>query len=732
MFNQTFFAAMAPTWAEQLPLKHALTYWIDACQRSVLTLDVLRERGNVYAEHAKSGKPPVLVFDFETVMDARDFDLPANYALVRITPPPEMPTDPAKRPFVVIDPRAGHGPGIGGFKPDSEIGIALQAGHPCYFFSFFPEPMPGQTIEAVARAELKFLEHVGALHPDANAKPFVIGNCQGGWALMLLAAAQPEAVGPILLAGAPVSYWAGVEGKHPMRYSGGLMGGSWLASLTGDLGNGKFDGAHLVSNFEKLNPANTYWSKLYNLYAQVDTERERFLDFERWWGGHYLMNKAEMDWIVQNLFVGNRLARGGVQTADGAVQIDLRKIRAPIIVFASWGDNITPPQQALNWIADLYADASEIRANEQTIVYCLHEKVGHLGIFVSAGVAKKETTEIAAALDLIDMLPPGLYEMTIEDTAPGMSHLELTDGRYLSTFHPREVSDILALDDGREDEEAFDVARRVAEINQANYDKFLSPVVRAVANEPSAKLARKLNPARMERWLVSDKNPALWPVKAVANAVRQQRRPVAPDNPFVLAEQAGSAWIEQTLNSYRDARDAVQEQLFLSIYNSPLLAAALPGAEPEHERAAQPIDTQLSDTACIEQGSALDAGMRMLIHIASDGSGIDERPLRMMQQLLQEAHAAGETSLTLADLKRSAKTQQRALLLDRKRALAALPRLLPEPNQARSAFALVQRIANAQGPLSEAHAQRLAEIELALNLAPLTASAAATGAQDHE
>ncbi len=718
MFNQTFFAAMAPAWAEHLPLKHALTYWVDAWQRSVLTLDVLRERGNVYAEHAKSGKPPVLVFDFETVMDARDFELPANYALVRITPPPELPTDPAKRPFVVIDPRAGHGPGIGGFKPDSEIGIALKAGHPCYFFSFFPEPMPGQTIEAVARAELRFLEHVGALHPEANGKPFVIGNCQGGWALMLLAAAQPEAVGPILLAGAPVSYWAGVEGKHPMRYSGGLMGGSWLASLTGDLGNGKFDGAHLVSNFEKLNPANTHWGKLYGLYSQVDTERERFLDFERWWGGHYLMNKAEMDWIVQNLFVGNRLARGGVQTADGALHIDLRKIRAPIIVFASWGDNITPPQQALNWIADLYQNRDEIRAHEQTIVYCLHERVGHLGIFVSAGVAKKETTEIAAALDLIDMLPPGLYEMTIEDTTPEMSHLELTDGRYLSTFHPREVSDILALDDGREDEQAFDVARRVAEINQANYDKFISPAVQAVANEPTAKLARKLNPARMERWLLSDKNPALWPVKLMASVVRQQRRPVAADNPFVQAEQTGSAWITQSLDAYRDSRDAAQEQLFMAIYNSPLLRSVLAVSDEPQDPSPDLPASPRPARASIEEGSALDAGMRMLIHIASDGSGIDERPLRMMQLLLQEAHAAGETRLTLADLKRSAKTQHLALLLDRERALAALPRLLPEPNQARSAFALVRKIAHAQGPLSAAHAQRLEQIAQALNLSP--------------
>ncbi|MGN5478932.1 DUF3141 domain-containing protein [Cupriavidus basilensis] len=57
--------------------------------------------------------PPVLVFDHETLADARTLPEPVNYALLRIIPPADMPTDPAKRPFVVIDPRAGHGPGIG-------------------------------------------------------------------------------------------------------------------------------------------------------------------------------------------------------------------------------------------------------------------------------------------------------------------------------------------------------------------------------------------------------------------------------------------------------------------------------------------------------------------------------------------------------------------------------------------------------------------------------------------
>jgi len=190
-----------------------------------------------------------------------------------------------RRPFVVVDPRAGHGPGIGGFKADSEIGVALKAGHPCYFVGFLPDPMPGQTIEDVARAEAVFLEKVIALHPQADGKPCVIGNCQAGWAVMMLAAVRPELFGPLIIAGAPLSYWAGVRGQNPMRYSGGLLGGSWLTALTSDLGGGKFDGGWLVQNFENMNPANTLWTKQYNVYAKVDTEALRYLEFERWWGG---------------------------------------------------------------------------------------------------------------------------------------------------------------------------------------------------------------------------------------------------------------------------------------------------------------------------------------------------------------------------------------------------------------------------------------------------------------
>src|SRR5262245_47043105 len=181
----------------------AHSYWIDAWQRGVLFLDAMRERGKRYEDHAAKLAPNVLKFGTKLVMDGRKLPRPVNYVLAKIEPPVGVEIDERKRPFVIFDPRAGHGPGIGGFKPDSEIGVAFKAGHPCYFVGFLPDPVPGQTIEDVTHAEIAFLERVIALHPHADGKPAVVGNCQAGWAVMMVAAKRPDLFGPIIVAGSP-------------------------------------------------------------------------------------------------------------------------------------------------------------------------------------------------------------------------------------------------------------------------------------------------------------------------------------------------------------------------------------------------------------------------------------------------------------------------------------------------------------------------------------------------
>jgi Protein of unknown function (DUF3141) len=127
-----------------------------------------------------------------------------NYVLVRVVPPANTKVDPTKAAIIVVDPRTGHGSGIGGMKQDSEIGVALAAGHACYFIGFLPKPIPGQTIEDVCRAEAIFVDDVAARHPDAEGKPVIMANCQAGWQIMMMAATNPHRTGPIMLAGSAV------------------------------------------------------------------------------------------------------------------------------------------------------------------------------------------------------------------------------------------------------------------------------------------------------------------------------------------------------------------------------------------------------------------------------------------------------------------------------------------------------------------------------------------------
>ncbi|MBN9447038.1 MAG: DUF3141 domain-containing protein, partial [Bosea sp.] len=92
-------------------------YLVDVAQRNLLMLDVLRRRGDNYLQHMAMIAPHVLGFSFEPVMSGLSLPRPVNYWLVRIIPPEGVVTNEASRPFIVVDPRAGHGPGIGGGKP---------------------------------------------------------------------------------------------------------------------------------------------------------------------------------------------------------------------------------------------------------------------------------------------------------------------------------------------------------------------------------------------------------------------------------------------------------------------------------------------------------------------------------------------------------------------------------------------------------------------------------------
>lgn len=716
----------------------AIEYTLDRWQRSILFGDIMRQRGNNYFEHLRAGQPPVLVFEYDVVLDGLDFDPPVNYSLVKIRNRRKDSSDRrgverqtaarqqglseaqrsrglvTHRPLVVIDPRAGHGPGIGGSKLNSQIGVALDYGYPVYFIMFSPEPAPGQTIASIQQAEIRFLEEVARRHPDAP-KPAVLGNCQAGWAAALIGADRPDVVGPMVFNGSPLSYWGGVEGANPMRYRGGLNGGMWLASLWSDLGAGQFDGAHLVACFEDLNPANTYWTKQYRLFTHVDTEADRYLDFEKWWGGFFKLGADEISFITRSLFVGNELEKGMVELQKGR-PINLKNFKDPIFVFASNGDNITPPPQALNWIYKVYGSVKEIKRQGQIIIYMVHENIGHLGIFVSGKVVSKEHREIIGCLEMIEYLVPGLYEMVITDDA---SNSEIED--YTVQFEVRDMADILAMDDGLEDEEAFVPVAAISQANDAFYRKWVQPWVRALTMPWTAEMLRQLHPLRLQRSLWCDANPFIWPLAAWSSLVKQNRQPASPENPFVAAETYFSNCTTAAFNLYRDTRDRMQEWIFKSVYNNPWITfwwgAQAPSKSQEH--AEEQIDILRRRESAFARhnagrGGFFEAIIRIIIAVTGVDRVIDKRQVETADSIVRR-HKLFEHHSS-AEVKQMVRNQARILSVQNDLAISGLAAMLPTQADREKAFDVALEIALADFRVDLGERRVLTQIRKTLEL----------------
>jgi pimeloyl-ACP methyl ester carboxylesterase len=678
-------AAAASAWPQ---------YVMDCAQRGVILWDTLRQRGNNYLEHVQQGQPPVLHFKHEMVVDGRTLEKPVNYALLRIIPPEGVSVDPLRRPYIIIDPRGGHGPGIGGFKDDSQVGVALRAGHPVYFVMFFRDPEPGQTLLDVCAAQREFVHKVRALHPE-SPKPAIVGNCQGGWAAMMLAASEPVETGPLVIVGAPMSYWGGAwregEGDNPMRYAGGILGGTWLASLSADLGHGVFDGAHLVQNFENLNPANTFIDKYYKVFANADTEPPRFLEFERWWGGYFLMNREEIEWITRNLFVGNRLWSGEVKSGPGASGgFDLRQIRSPIIMFASLGDNITPPQQAFNWVADVYGSTEEIKARGQVIVGLMQEEVGHLGIFVSGKVAQKEYTQIVSVMKSIELLPPGLYGMEIRERK--------VDGRvdYEVEFHEYRLEEVVARLNRHQrlDEKPFEAVAAISEFNQRAYELFVQPFVQAASDEFTATMLRRFHPLRVQRWAFSDFNPWLAWLPGAAQLAKENRQALPGDHPLRRAEASLAELASATLEYQRALRDAFVEALFFHVYGN-LFSLYIADREPAP--AAQPTDPRelpivRQALASADKGGYPEAFARVGFLVTRRG----DVPLARLEagEQMTKDYKEFLPAVPLEQMRRIAGEQEIIATYEPDQAIATLPALLPQREDRDRLLTLLERLEN--------------------------------------
>jgi hypothetical protein len=389
------------------------------------------------------------------------------------------------------------------------------------------------------------------------------------------------------------------------------------------------------------------------------------------------------------------------------------------VLFASMGDNITPPQQAFNWVADVYGSTEEIKARGQVIVGLLHQDIGHLGIFVSGKVARKEHRQIVSVLKSIESLPPGLWAMQIAERRGAGGRTE-----YDVQFVERRLEDLVARLNRlkREDEKPFEAVAKIAEFNQRAYELFARPLVQSMSSEPLAQAGREYHPLRLSRWAWSDVNPALWWLAGAAQWTQAHRAPAADDNLLRQLEAQGADALAATLDYGRDLRDALSEASFFLVYG-PLFGAYL--AEDTDDDAATPpaaddsaVQAALRDAA---HGGLPAAIARTAVLLAGDGEPL---PLARLQRNaeLQRDYAHLLPALPADHWRRLRGQQEIVVRQDPERALAALPALLADDDDRRRYLALFRTLlADARLGALPAHAPQravFARIETLLDRRP--------------
>ena len=348
----------------------------------------------------------------------------------------------------------------------------------------------------------------------------------------------------------------------------------------------------------------------------------------------------------------------------------------------------------------------------------MHDTIGHLGIFVSGGVAKKEHQEFASNIDLIDVLPPGLYEAVMTRKTAESVHQEAIGGDWIVRFEARTLNDIHAIvQPDPENERRFATVRRVSEINLGIYRTMVQPFVKAFMTDETAAWLKESKNTELPFEVFSDRNPMMKQVAELAEQVRSNRQPAAPDNPLLKWQEVVSDGIVAALDGYRDQRDAALEKLFLAIYGSPVLQAMVGTASPEAELRPRPgldpervarIRERISELkAGVAKGGAREAAIRALLYVGMGEAAADERSFNTLRAMRAE-----NDGMTLEEFKQTVREQYFSLVLDPERALAAIPDMLPaDATRRKRILDAIRRTGDAAGAAAGERAARLAKLE---------------------
>jgi tellurite resistance protein len=270
-------------------------------------------------------------------------------------------------------------------------------------------------------------------------------------------------------------------------------------------------------------------------------------------------------------------------------------------------------------------------------------------------------------------------------------------------FVERDMKDIFKPEDSFADNHAFEKVYKVSRLNDAMYSLFLRPWIRLTTNEPQADMIGRLHPLRMQRYLISDMNPLLVPVKMLAEQVKINRYPAAENNPFAAMEEICSKTLEFNFNLFRDFRDRTHEYLFKSLYDNPFTTSIFGDNKPESEAAVQVAEKNDGDRETekirlrilAEKGGFIEACIRVMSAIAGRDRIIDVREFQVVEQIIQSNKKL--KVLTPGEFKMIALEQSNILAVVPQQAIRAL-RHMPLSQQERSELIrIAEMVAKADG-----------------------------------
>lgn len=318
------------------------------------------------------------------------------------------------------------------------------------------------------------------------------------------------------------------------------------------------------------------------------------------------------------------------------------------------------------------------------------------------------------------MLPPGLYEAVFEAKVGDTTNPGLVEGEWVMRCQARTLDDIRALG-GNDvaDDRRFAAVARMSETNLALYRMVAQPFVRACVTAPMAAWMRRLNPMELKYQLFSDENPFMTMVAPLAGFVREHRRAVGSDNPFVAMQENVSQQIIAALDGWRDLRDDLTEVIFTAVYGAPAVQALYginpASTQPLRKAAKSALHRELVERridelkAHIPVGGLREAIIRAVLYIGMSRNGVDERGFEAVRRV--RSAAQDMPVLPLADFKALVREQFFMLLIDPEQAIATLPQMLPNDTAARGdGLAIIHQVLAASGELSGETAVRMRRI----------------------